>query len=111
MNFASDNTAGAHPDIMTAIVRANDGRTMPYGHDDGTEAARQRVCEVFETDAKVFFVPTGTAADRMATLRAEGWITVAGLDGDADADAQGEARRLGCTHWLHDGRPAPIGEA
>tara|TARA_R110000772_G_scaffold49123_2_gene112418 strand:+ start:28823 stop:29998 length:1176 start_codon:yes stop_codon:yes gene_type:complete len=55
------------------------------------------------------FVPAGTAADRMAALRAEGWITVAGLDDGADARA--EARRLGCTHWLHDGRPAPIGEA
>lgn len=66
MNFASDNTAGAHPDIMAAIARANDGRTMPYGHDEGTEAARQRVCEVFETDARVFFVPTGTAANGLA---------------------------------------------
>ncbi|MEP2847243.1 MAG: ATP phosphoribosyltransferase regulatory subunit [Alphaproteobacteria bacterium] len=55
------------------------------------------------------FVPTGTAADRMAALRAEGWITVAALDDGADARV--EARRLGCTHWLHDGRPAPIGEA
>lgn len=55
------------------------------------------------------YVPTGTATDRMANLRAEGWITIAGLDDGADAAA--EARRLGCTHWLHDGRPAPIGEA
>jgi threonine aldolase len=66
MNFASDNTAGAHPKIMDAIARANDGRTMPYGHDDGTARARERVCEVFETDAKVFFVPTGTAANGLA---------------------------------------------
>ena len=28
MNFASDNTAGAHPDILAAIVAANEGRTM-----------------------------------------------------------------------------------
>jgi len=55
------------------------------------------------------FVPAGTTADRAANLRAEGWITVAGLDDGADARA--EAQRLGCTHWLHDGRPAPIGEA
>ena len=66
MNFASDNTAGAHPDIMAAIVAANDGRTMPYGHDDGTARVREKVCEVFETDAKVFFVPTGTAANGLA---------------------------------------------
>ncbi|PIW26765.1 MAG: low specificity L-threonine aldolase [Rhodospirillales bacterium CG15_BIG_FIL_POST_REV_8_21_14_020_66_15] len=66
MNFASDNTAGAHPDIMAAIMRANEGRTMPYGHDAETEKARRRVCEVFETDAKVFFVPTGTAANGLA---------------------------------------------
>tara|TARA_B100000965_G_scaffold223658_1_gene187173 strand:- start:89 stop:1129 length:1041 start_codon:yes stop_codon:yes gene_type:complete len=66
MNFASDNTAGAHPDILAAIVAANEGRTMPYGHDEGTARARDKVCEVFDTDAKVFFVPSGTAANGLA---------------------------------------------
>lgn len=55
------------------------------------------------------FVPAGTEPGRMADLRAEGWITVAGLEEGADASA--EARRLKCSHLLHDGRPAEIGEA
>ncbi|PIW25746.1 MAG: ATP phosphoribosyltransferase regulatory subunit [Rhodospirillales bacterium CG15_BIG_FIL_POST_REV_8_21_14_020_66_15] len=54
------------------------------------------------------FVPAATAPERMANLRAEGWITVAGLDDKAEAEA--EARRLRCTHWLRDGRPAAVGE-
>lgn len=66
MNFASDNTAGAHPDIMAAIAAANDGRTMPYGHDDGTARVRALVSDIFETKADVFFVPTGTAANGLA---------------------------------------------
>ncbi|MCH9012541.1 MAG: ATP phosphoribosyltransferase regulatory subunit, partial [Proteobacteria bacterium] len=35
-------------------------------------------------------------------LRAEGWITLAGLE--AGADAAAEARRLGCGHALIDDR-------
>ncbi len=66
MNFASDNTAGAHPDILDAIVQANTGQTMPYGNDEVTARVRDRVCEVFETDARIFFVPTGTAANGLA---------------------------------------------
>jgi ATP phosphoribosyltransferase regulatory subunit len=55
------------------------------------------------------YVPAGTAPNRMAELRAEGWITVAGLDDGADAGT--EARRLRCTHCLQDGHPAAVGDA
>jgi len=44
------------------------------------------------------FVPAGTEAARAATLRAEGYATVAGLD--PTADPQSEARRLGCGFFL-----------
>ncbi|MBC7736312.1 MAG: low specificity L-threonine aldolase, partial [Candidatus Saccharibacteria bacterium] len=33
MFFASDNTAPTHPDIMAAIVRANEGYPRSYGAD------------------------------------------------------------------------------
>lgn len=46
--------------------------------------------------ARRVFVPLGTAGSAAENLRAEGWITVAGLDPVADAAA--EARRLGCAH-------------
>ncbi|MFQ5765784.1 MAG: threonine aldolase family protein, partial [Rhodospirillales bacterium] len=66
LNFASDNTTGAAPEILEAIVAANDGRLMPYGDDELTRAAEARIAEVFETDAHVFLVATGTAANALA---------------------------------------------
>lgn len=44
--------------------------------------------------AKRVFVPAGTPRPWAQALRAQGWVTVAGLDPAADPDA--EAKRLGC---------------
>lgn len=66
MNFASDNTTGAHPKIVAAIVAAADGRAMPYGNDAITERVEARLAEVFEHDCAVFLVGTGTAANSLA---------------------------------------------
>jgi threonine aldolase len=66
MNFASDNTAGAPPAILDALVRANRGFTLGYGNDDLTRAVERRIGEIFECDAAVFLVPTGTAANALA---------------------------------------------
>jgi threonine aldolase len=66
MNFASDNTAGAPPAILDAIVRANAGFALGYGNDDLTRAVERRLGEIFERDAAVFLVPTGTAANALA---------------------------------------------
>ena len=53
------------------------------------------------------YVPHGDGADTPGRLRAQGWITVAGLEPTADPAA--EARRLGCGHVLVDGKPRPAG--
>ena len=66
MNFASDNTAGVAPEIFDALARANEGFTLGYGNDDLTRAVERRIGEVFERDAAVFLVPTGTAANALA---------------------------------------------
>ncbi|MCP4327792.1 MAG: ATP phosphoribosyltransferase regulatory subunit [Alphaproteobacteria bacterium] len=42
------------------------------------------------------FLPVGTTSEDARRLRAEGWITVAGLD--AEVEPVAEARRLGCSH-------------
>ena len=47
------------------------------------------------------FLPPGTPAERAAALRAEGWVTLAGLD--PETDSRSEALRLGCSHLLQDG--------
>jgi len=66
MNFASDNTAGAHPDIMMALARANEGAAASYGGDDLTKRVEAKFCEIFEREVAVFFVATGTAANGLA---------------------------------------------
>jgi ATP phosphoribosyltransferase regulatory subunit len=53
------------------------------------------------------YLPLHTSLDVARRLRAEGWITVAGLAAVDDAGA--EARRLACSHLLAaDGTPAPL---
>ncbi|MDA0240834.1 MAG: low specificity L-threonine aldolase [Proteobacteria bacterium] len=66
MNFCSDNVTGAAPEIMEALNAANEGSAMPYGDDELTRRAVQKIAEVFETEVEVFFVPTGTAANALA---------------------------------------------
>jgi len=51
--------------------------------------------------AKRVYVPHGTSWAAAGKLRAEGWVTVAGLAPAADPAA--EAKRLGCGHLLADG--------
>jgi threonine aldolase len=66
MNFASDNTAGIAPEILQALGAGNDGFATGYGNDDVTRAVERRIGEIFERDAAVFLVPTGTAANALA---------------------------------------------
>ena len=66
MNFASDNAAGAHPDILAAMTRANEGAAASYGGDELTRRAEKKFREIFERDVAVFFVATGGAANSLA---------------------------------------------
>ncbi len=67
MNFASDNTSAAAPEIMAAIAAANEGSAMPYGNDPIMDRVRARVREIFEApEAAVHLVATGTAANALS---------------------------------------------
>ena len=66
MNFASDNAAGVAPEILAAIVRANEGAALAYGNDEWTKRIERRFAELFEREVAVFLVPTGTAANALA---------------------------------------------
>jgi threonine aldolase len=77
MNFASDNTAGFSPEMLEALVRANEGRAMPYGNDDITARVKARIAEIFEAEVEVFPVATGTAANALSiSLLAPAWGAV-----------------------------------
>lgn len=66
MSFASDNWAGAPPEILHALVRANDGPSPGYGADVLTKKTEARFSEIFERDCAVYFVATGGAANGLA---------------------------------------------
>ena len=66
MIFASDNWAGAAPEVMAALATANQGRAPAYGGDPATAAAQARIDAVFETETRAFFVATGGAANGLA---------------------------------------------
>lgn len=66
MNFASDNTACAHPAVMAALVAANDGPMPAYGSDPVTARAEALIRELLDApEAAVRFVATGTAANAL----------------------------------------------
>ena len=52
------------------------------------------------------YLAHGWARAQAKSLHAEGWVTVAGLE--AVADPAAEARRLGCSHVLSQGRIEPL---
>ncbi|MAW81349.1 MAG: low specificity L-threonine aldolase [Parvularcula sp.] len=66
MSFASDNWAGAAPEILDALHRANDGAVPGYGGDDLTKKVEAKFAEVFDRECAVYFVATGGAANGLA---------------------------------------------
>src|SRR5438445_1342120 len=62
-SFASDNNAGVHPRILTAIAAANEGHVIAYGDDRYTQAAVKKFREHLGKDVAVFFVFGGTGAN------------------------------------------------
>ncbi|MBL3700040.1 threonine aldolase family protein [Leucobacter luti] len=66
MSFASDNWAGAHPEVFTALAEANTGHAPAYGGDAWTARFRERVRQLFGADAEAFPVLNGTGANVLA---------------------------------------------
>jgi threonine aldolase len=62
-SFASDNNAGIHPEVVKAILAANQGHVVGYGDDPYTESAAGKFRQHFGADIDVFIVFNGTAAN------------------------------------------------
>jgi threonine aldolase len=62
-SFASDNYSGVHPEIMSALERANHGHAPSYGADDFTKEATSKFKSIFGDNTEVFFVYNGTGAN------------------------------------------------
>lgn len=63
--FASDNYAGVHPSVIKEILDANNDDMSSYGNDPVSEAALKLFSEHFGSDAKIFFMATGTATNTL----------------------------------------------
>ena len=64
--FASDNWAGAHPEVLAALVEANGGHVPAYGRDPYTARLQEVVQRHFGERAQAFPVFNGTAANVLA---------------------------------------------
>ncbi|MCU0273849.1 MAG: low specificity L-threonine aldolase [Acidimicrobiales bacterium] len=65
-SFASDNTAGAHPEVLAAMVAANDGHVLAYGDDPWTTRAEAAFGDLFGAPVQTLFVWGGTGANMVA---------------------------------------------
>jgi threonine aldolase len=61
--FASDNYSGVHPEIMDALIQANQGHEKSYGDDVYCARATQKFKSLFSQDTEVYFVYNGTGAN------------------------------------------------
>ena len=66
IDYRSDNTGQAAPEILEALIRANHDTALGYGADEWTAALQRRFSELFETAVRVFPVATGTAANALS---------------------------------------------
>jgi threonine aldolase len=83
-SFASDNFAGAHPEVVEAIARANHGHAAAYGDDPWTKECEGRFRELFAADVTTLLTFNGTGANVLAL-----------------ASMLGPAEAVVCTDWAH----------
>ncbi|MEY4760629.1 MAG: Low specificity L-threonine aldolase [Pseudomonadota bacterium] len=66
MQFLSDNTAPAAPEVMAALAAANQGPAMSYGADIWGARLDDAFSRFFGREVRAFPVATGTAANALA---------------------------------------------
>ncbi|MDX6586243.1 MAG: threonine aldolase [Solirubrobacterales bacterium] len=62
-DFASDNHAGVHPDVMTAIAAVNEGHAASYGGDECTARVEEIFRRHFGSHSQAFLVFNGSGAN------------------------------------------------
>jgi len=111
--FASDNNAGAHPDVLAAIAQANDGHATAYGHDPWTARAEELLRAHFGEQARSYLVFNGTAANVLCfRAMCRPWESVVCAAGaHVNVDEGGAPERIAGVklHALHtpDGKLTP----
>ncbi|MEV6652482.1 low specificity L-threonine aldolase [Streptomyces sp. NPDC051219] len=95
--FASDNYAGAHPEVLAAIALANDGHQVAYGEDDYTEHLQKVIRSHFGPYAEAFPVFNGTGANVVAlqALTDRWGAVIAAESAHINVDEGGAPERMG----------------
>ena len=65
-DFASDNVAGAMPEVLEALGRFSGGFEASYGADGVSRRAADLIRSLLDADAEIWFVASGTAANALA---------------------------------------------
>jgi len=65
-HFASDNSAGIHPEVLAAVMAANEGHALAYGADRWTAAAGALFKREFGESSEASLVHGGTGANVVA---------------------------------------------
>ena len=103
--------------LFAGGVRTELGRGGRYSVEAGAAAEEAAGCTLY-TDTLLraapappvprrVYLPCGTPPGEGASLRGDGWVTIAGLAPEGDPAA--EAARLGCSHVWRDGAALPLG--
>jgi len=69
-SFASDNYAGAHPEVLAALAAVNEGHAVSYGADPWTARAEAVLREHFGPGAESYLVFNGSGANVLAVRAA-----------------------------------------
>jgi threonine aldolase len=108
-SFASDNASGAHPDVIAAIIAANEGHALAYGADDWTAECRARFAELFG-GGEVLLTFTGTGGNvlGLTTLLRPVDAVVCATGSHVNADEAGAMERIAGAKLID--LPAPDGK-
>ena len=71
MNFRSDNTAPAAPEILAALTRCERKRRAAVRRGRWSKQLDEKFGELFEREVRVFTVATGTAANSISLASAD----------------------------------------
>jgi threonine aldolase len=95
-SFASDNYAGVHPEVLTAIADANGGHQVAYGEDLYTARLREVVRDQFGARAEVYPVFNGTGANVVAltSLLPRWGAVIAATTAHINTDEAGAPERM-----------------
>lgn len=108
--FASDNYAGAHPEILAALSLANDGHQPAYGADAYTAHLSEVFAAHFGPQAQAYPVFNGTGANVVALQAlADRWgAVITTTSAHVHTDECGAPERVGALKLLPV--PAPDGK-